>query len=602
MKLRQLLLGCVLLAFAGLLVLLALGMQTWQSLNASEQRLDELTSLRERSESLRGGLDAMLLLPDEPTVLSDLAADADRLQTALQAESSSAAERAARHAGRIRQLLASADSLPDGRAGEVLVQQLNIHANSLGSAIGLMFEQGGRTAIDQMRALLLTLLLLGLAFGLACVAAFVAINWSLQRPLQAIQQGINRFAQGDAVATIPLRGNSELAELAQAFNDMARQRLAHEAELQASEARFRHIARVVADAVWDVDLSTGQVWLSDGLQPLYRDPDAPGEAHVASDAFLQRIVPEDRQRIIDSVETVLASDGREWAAEYRQFRADGSVAEVASRALVVRDEDGQPVRLLGGTTDLTEQRALEAQLRQSQRLEAVGQLTGGIAHDFNNLLTVILGNAEELAETLSPQDPLWAAADMVRSAAERGAALNRRLLTFARRQVLKPERLDIAAVVDELQPLLRSLLPRGISLQVDHGHPLRECCLDATELEAALLNLVVNARDALGEAGTITLMTRTAVAPDEATDTLREYICVTVEDNGEGMPEAVRERVFEPFYTTKERGKGTGLGLSMVYGFITQSGGQIRIDSTPGMGTRIELYLPGSQDVCSHGM
>ena len=243
----------------------------------------------------------------------------------------------------------------------------------------------------------------------------------------------------------------------------------------------------------------------------------------------------------------------------------------------------------------------EVQLRQSQKLEAVGQLTGGLAHDFNNLLTVILGNAELLADELRDQDHLRRLAEMTANAAERGAELTSRLLAFSRKQPLQPRVLDVSAqLLHSLEGLLRRTLAETITLRIERAENLWLAEIDPSQMESALLNIVLNARDAMPDGGSITIRIENADLDDD--DVLSDpdlnagqYIMITVTDTGQGMSEETLARVFEPFFTTKEVGRGSGLGLSMVYGFVKQSGGHVRICSEPEKGTSVTLYFPRSQ-------
>lgn len=243
----------------------------------------------------------------------------------------------------------------------------------------------------------------------------------------------------------------------------------------------------------------------------------------------------------------------------------------------------------------------EVQLRQSQKLEAVGQLTGGVAHDFNNLLTVILGNAEMLVDELSDQDSLRELAKMTATAAERGSELTSRLLAFSRQQPLQPRVLNVSdQICDGFELLLRRTLPETFTLHIESAESLWLAEIDPSQLESALLNVVLNARDAMPDGGQITIAMDNAVLGDdfELNDPdfeAGEYITITVTDTGHGMADETLSRVFEPFFTTKDVGSGSGLGLSMVYGFVKQSGGHVRISSEPGHGTSVSLYFPRSQ-------
>ncbi|MDG2991785.1 PAS domain-containing protein [Candidatus Synechococcus calcipolaris G9] len=249
--------------------------------------------------------------------------------------------------------------------------------------------------------------------------------------------------------------------------------------------------------------------------------------------------------------------------------------------------------------DISDRRALEEQLRQSQRLESIGQLTGGVAHDFNNLLTVILGNAELITDTLGADHQLYPLAEMITAAALRGAELTQRLLAFARRQVLEPKPVNVNELVNQMKALLQRTLGEHIHIECLAESDLWIALIDPTQLENALLNLCLNARDAMAYRGQLTIETGNIILGQDyiannanAEVPPGEYIMIAVSDIGTGIDPANLNRVFEPFFTTKARGKGTGLGLSMVYGFIKQSQGHIKIYSEPGEGTTVKMYLP----------
>lgn len=287
----------------------------------------------------------------------------------------------------------------------------------------------------------------------------------------------------------------------------------------------------------------------------------------------------------------------EWSGRVRQRCKDGRAITVDLHATLIRDEHGHPRAAFGIITDVTERLALEERLRRSERLEAIGQLTGGVAHDFNNLLTVILGNAEIMAEQLQDAPRLRELAEMVRTAAQRGGELTHRLLAFARRQPLEPRPVQVNALISAIDGLLRRALGSHIEIELAQGAGLWEAMVDPAQLENALLNLCLNARDAMPAGGRLTIETSNtfidqAYADQHADVRPGQYVLVAVSDTGTGMSPELIERAFEPFFTTKESGKGTGLGLSMVYGFIKQSRGHIKIYSEPGAGTTVKMYLP----------
>lgn len=247
--------------------------------------------------------------------------------------------------------------------------------------------------------------------------------------------------------------------------------------------------------------------------------------------------------------------------------------------------------------DVTKQRQIDEQLREAQKMEAIGQLTGGVAHDFNNLLTVILGNTDMLLRRLAGDERLHRHIELIHAAAEKAADLTRSLLAFARRQVLAPEASDIDRKLHILRPLLHSVLEPGMTLEVQPAGNLPPALIDRPQFDTAVLNLVINARDAMPDGGRITVAT--GIASLGAADIAKnpdalpgQYVTVSVRDTGTGMTPEVKAKAFEPFFTTKEVGRGTGLGLSMVYGFIRQSHGHVAVESEPGVGTTVTLYFP----------
>jgi PAS domain S-box-containing protein len=312
-------------------------------------------------------------------------------------------------------------------------------------------------------------------------------------------------------------------------------------------------------------------------------------------------LPDDLASSERARQALLAGTQRQHAAEKRYRRKDGSTVWVSLVSTLLSADDGQARYFISVVTDISERKALEEQFRQAQKLESVGQLTGGIAHDFNNLLTVILGNAELLVEQLADDDTLRPLAEMTLTAAGRGAEMTQRLLAFARRQVLDPQAVDVNALLLAMHGMLRRMLPENIAVRLVRGAQLPPALVDAPQLEAAVLNLSINARDAMPAGGCLNIETAMveitgtqAGGPDAPAAELQPgaYVVVTVSDTGTGIPAADLPRVFDPFFTTKPVGKGTGLGLSMVYGFVSQSHGHVAIQSEMGQGSTVRLYLP----------
>jgi signal transduction histidine kinase len=261
----------------------------------------------------------------------------------------------------------------------------------------------------------------------------------------------------------------------------------------------------------------------------------------------------------------------------------------------VRAADGTIIYLLFEARDVTDLKSAQEQLRQSQKMEALGQLTGGIAHDFNNLLTVVVGGLDIITKR-ADDAKLKRYAENALAAAERGARLTGQLLAFSRVQRLEVRPTFVAPLIENMRPLLRNVLGPGITKQFDLDEAMMPVMADPTQLEVAILNLAINARDAMPDGGVLTFSTRPVRIAGDSDLENGDYIELCISDTGLGMPSAVAERAFEPFFTTKEVGKGTGLGLSMVYGMARQSGGAARIESTPGKGTAVKLLFRKADD------
>jgi len=288
--------------------------------------------------------------------------------------------------------------------------------------------------------------------------------------------------------------------------------------------------------------------------------------------------------------------GGSWTGEFLVQGKSGKAFPALLTSSPFLDEKGTILGLVGVSIDLTERRSLEEQFRQSQKMDAVGRLAGGIAHDFNNLLTVIRLNTEIIIEGLDPSDPRADDVKQIRSAADRASALTRQLLAFSRKQILQPRVLDLNTVVTSLEPMLRRLIGADISISVSSG-ARGYVVADPGQLEQVLVNLVVNARDAMPQGGRITIETMNKELDENYSSEHSpvipgRYIALAVGDTGIGMDKDTKEHAFDPFFTTKEAGKGTGLGLATVYGIVNQSGGYVWIESEPGLGSTIKVYLP----------
>jgi len=487
-------------------------------------------------------------------------------------------------------------------------------------------------------------------------------------------------------------------------------------KIRDSEERFKLVAKVTNDAIWDWNLIDNSLWWNMGMEKLFGF--SLSELESSAKSWTNRIHPEDLPRIETGIHKVIDSDGDVWADEYRFLKSDGSYAFVEDRGLVIRNARGKGIRMVGGMTDITvrkeyerklkeqagllnnardailvrdlnhnirywnngaerlygyqstevlgksiesllypndstnfleataetikngfwsgqiiqtckdgrnitvdgnwslvrnevgdpdaifaintdisEKLELEHKLQHAQKLESIGQLTGGIAHDFNNLLTVIIGNSQILHEELEATPKLSSLAEMVMVAGERGAELTQRLLAFARRQALEPRLIKVSKSIDAMKALLKRTIGEAVEIKIINDDHLWDVFIDPGHLDSALMNLCINARDAMDGAGKITIeSSNVTLDADYASNNPEvepgEYVVVSISDTGHGMSQETMSKVFEPFFTTKAKGRGTGLGLSMVYGFTKQSGGHVKLYSELGIGTVVKLYIP----------
>jgi len=289
-----------------------------------------------------------------------------------------------------------------------------------------------------------------------------------------------------------------------------------------------------------------------------------------------------------------AARGKVFTTEVKMEREGVATAYLDVSVQPVKAPDGKIIYLLFEARDITELKAAQEQLRQSQKMEALGQLTGGLAHDFNNLLTVVVGGLDIISKR-APDEKIKRYADNALAAAERGARLTGQLLAFSRVQRLEVRPTQVAPLIQNMRPLLRNVLGPGITKEFDLDEEMVPVMADPTQLEVAVLNLAINARDAMPDGGVLKFETKIVEVPGDAELEHGKYVELTISDTGLGMPPEVSERAFEPFFTTKEVGKGTGLGLSMVYGMSRQSGGTARIESIPGEGTAVKLYFRAAE-------
>jgi PAS domain S-box-containing protein len=364
------------------------------------------------------------------------------------------------------------------------------------------------------------------------------------------------------------------------YQDVTESRRVEEA-LRDAEERLRSVVANAPLVLFAID-EHGVFTLSEGLG-LAALGLKPGQVVGCSAFELYREHPQ----IIDNIR-------RAMAGETFMDRADVGDLSFETWYAPTRGPDGRAHGVIGVSNDVSQRRRLEDQLRQAQKMEAIGRLAGGVAHDFNNLLAAIMGHGELLLRRLDPSQPQHRHAEAIQKAAARGALLTRQLLAFSRKEVLAPSVLDIHLVVAEMEEMLRRLIGEHIELVIVLGDRPLHVRADRGQLEQVVMNLAVNARDAMADGGVLTVEVATVdrPAPSGGSAPAVPFVTITVTDTGCGMEPATAARMFEPFFTTKEQGKGTGLGLSTVYGIVEQSGGSIEVDSLPGRGTTFTVYLP----------
>jgi PAS domain S-box-containing protein len=321
------------------------------------------------------------------------------------------------------------------------------------------------------------------------------------------------------------------------------------------------------------------------------------EAELLARTFQDITHPDDLEASLDNIRKLLAGAIRSYHLEKRYVHARGTAVTALLNVSLVRDAEGQPRHFIAQIQDLTEQRRLEAQLFQSQKMETVGRLAGGIAHEFNSLMTTVIGQSELVLGDLPPESPLRKNAAEIRQAADRAAGLTRQLLAYGRRQFLQLEFLDLNRVLAGMEGMLRHLVGAGVAVEIVPAAGLRPVKADAGQMEQVIVNMVMNAREAMPGGGKLVLETSNVTVHQESLGLVSElkpgdYVMLAITDNGAGMSDEVKKRVFEPFFTTKDVGKGTGLGLATCHGIIEQSGGHISVHSKLGEGTTFQIFLP----------
>jgi PAS domain S-box-containing protein len=479
---------------------------------------------------------------------------------------------------------------------EVLVLCVGtIAAAELG--LGRFFDLGALRAVDYPYLLFPFVVWAALRFG-ARGASRMSLTVSAVAVVHTVQGGSPFVSASAQVTLFQVAGYLLVVAVTGLVLAAAVRWERHQATqaLAKSEEQLRRALDAARMGTWFWSVENNRLTGDDNLRQIYGL--GPRDRISTYEELLERVHPDDRARVADAVRKVLQNGG-ELDYEFRVLLPDGRVRWIAEQGEVRRDEHGRPVYMTGVVTDVTERRTAEERLRQAHRMESVGRLAGGVAHEANNQMSVVLGSADFILGRTDVPEAVRADVEFIRKAAERTAAVTTQLLAFSRRQVLKPEMLDLNAVVTGWEPVLRRIVGAdcGVVLRLAPG--LGAVRADPGQLEQVLLNLGLNARDAMPRGGRISIETfqsevtraytwgkpSTSIQPGQ-------YVVLAVSDTGHGMDKETLSHIFEPFFTTKGVGKGTGLGLSTVYGIVKQSDGYVWAYSEPGQGTTFKIYLP----------
>ncbi len=466
-------------------------------------------------------------------------------------------------------------------------------------------QQGGLQLLLQRQrdsAALATRLRAAIVFWsvVAAVLILAAIIWLRQRfyrPLAEIELGMARVSRGDYSAPVRVYRRDEIGRLAELLNVATGSvRARHEVQTRQTRSLSERLGRLLNDSTNEIYVfhaeNLGLVQINgtarrnlqiDENEPIHGKTPLDYVVNLDEDRFRR-----DLQTLVSFGVSHLYVDGRNRRKDGTEYPFEGSIQYSAA-------ED--PPVFVAIVRDVTEERDREERLRQAQKLEAIGQLTGGVAHDFNNLLTVITGAIELLRESDLDDETASRLLEEASRAAGRGAALTHQLLAYSRKQPLRPEKVDANKLLSDMEDLLQRTLGETIEVELVGADGLWSCKVDPIQLQNVILNLAINARDAMPGGGRLTIETANTRLDEEYVEAHEDvehgqYVMIALTDTGEGMTEDMKERAFEPFFTTKEVGKGSGLGLSMVYGFVKQSGGHIKIYSELGEGTTVRLYIP----------
>ena len=424
------------------------------------------------------------------------------------------------------------------------------------------------------------------AAGLSVLIAWL-LGSQVSRRVGKLVSATRQIAEGNFETKTDVSGQDEIATLSQAIQSMSQQLRTSMSDLAESEDLLLRIINHSPEAIY-LSTPAGKLLLMNQVfrQWMGIDEDRPDDVHTSEE--LQQALAEMNQEVVNGCS--------ETERELVLPCSDGTSRLVRFKKFPVRDSDGQLAGVGTIGNDVTTQRDTENKLRHAQKMEAVGQLTGGLAHDFNNILQAIIGNLELIEYNQSEASETRLFLNEAIEAAERGSRLTQRLLATSRRQLLQPEVLNLNAVITSMQELIRSSVGEQVKLIYRCADDLWNCEVDVSQLENAVLNLAINARDAMPSGGSLILETTNVTLPSRSGLPAGDYVTLSARDTGHGMTDRIRERAFEPFFSTKNEGGGSGLGLSTIYGFVEQSGGQVSLTSSIGAGTTVKLLLPRSRE------
>ncbi|MSN24262.1 MAG: response regulator [Geobacter sp.] len=462
----------------------------------------------------------------------------------------------------------------------------SVYEDELQSYHAILGDGRSRMAGDMIFAGFIITILFGL-FG-------IFIAWTIGRPVLQLKDAVDTIIQGDLDQVVDIQSRDEIGELATSFNVMTGRLKMTMEDLRRSEEKYRKIFENALEGLFQASIE-GQLLSVNPAMSNILGYESPGElVAVAPDVQKQFFVYPDQ--LADFLSEIVKCGGI-YSREVQLYRKDMQVIWVSISAGTVLDNDGATVLIDGFLSDITDRKKLEEQLRQSQKMEAIGQLAGGIAHDFNNILTVIAGYSELLRASTKPGDLAREHITHILAASERAANLTGSLLAFSRKQVMALVQADLNDIVQNVSKLLRRVIGEDIRLITNLSCEPVNVNVDVGQIGQILINLATNARDAMPNGGIIAVETSLLELDDSFVSAHGygapgSYALLTVTDSGTGMSEEVRSKIFDPFFTTKDIGKGTGLGLSIVYGIVKQHNGYINVYSEPGNGTLFRIYLP----------